>query len=33
MVLELRGVACLGLEEVTPDRKSLFRLALVWPAG
>ena len=23
MVLELRGVACLGLEEVTPDRKSL----------
>jgi hypothetical protein len=22
MVLELRGVACLGLEEVTPDRKS-----------
>ena len=24
MVLELRGVACLGLEEVTPDRKSLI---------
>ena len=23
MVLELRGIACLGLEEVTPDRKSL----------
>jgi len=23
MVLELRGVACIGLEEVTPDRKSL----------
>jgi hypothetical protein len=21
MVLELRGIACLGLEEVTPDRK------------
>jgi DNA polymerase V len=24
MVLELRGVACIGLEEVTPDRKSLI---------
>ena len=24
MVLELRGVACLGLEEVTPDRKSIM---------
>ena len=24
MVLELRGIACLGLEEVTPDRKSLI---------
>jgi hypothetical protein len=24
MVLELRGVACLGLEELTPDRKSLI---------
>ena len=23
MVLELRGITCLGLEEVTPDRKSL----------
>jgi DNA polymerase V len=24
MVLELRGVACIGLEEVSPDRKSLI---------
>ena len=24
MVLELRGAACIGLEEVTPDRKSLI---------
>jgi hypothetical protein len=24
MVLELRGVACIGLEDVTPDRKSLI---------
>jgi DNA polymerase V len=28
LVLELRGIPCIALEEVTPDRKGLIRVKL-----